>query len=305
MKKRTILALCVALFTIVSICTTVLAVQTDSEGNEIKQCVILTQSPNGTDMEEYYTYVENNDGPMTCTIIAYTGEFYSNIIPESLEGHTVTRIGDRAFKNINKITGGLTIPPAVISIGNEAFSGCTLITGITLSSNTKTIGNKAFEGCSSLMKINLNNVEHIGSEAFKGCSGLKGIESFTFTNNIKSIGSKAFEGCAISQIEFTSPTAPQVNNDTFAGYEGKVIIPQQDSEYMGQAWVGAYVKGVNKIGDLDGNGVVDANDASLVLERYKNENATRREIQTADIDRNGLLDANDASLILEIYKTNA
>ena len=89
------------------------------------------------------------------------------------------------------------------------------------------------------------------------------------------------------------------------GYEGKVIIPQQDSEYMGQAWVGAYVKGVNKMGDLDNNGVVDANDASLVLERYKSENATRREIQIADIDRNGLLDANDASLILEIYKTNA
>ena len=59
------------------------------------------------------------------------------------------------------------------------------------------------------------------------------------------------------------------------------------------------------MGDLDNNGVVDANDASLVLERYKSENATRREIQIADIDRNGLLDANDASLILEIYKTNA
>lgn len=167
MKKRTILALCVALFTIVSICTTVLAVQTDSEGNEIKQCVILTQSPNGTNMEEYYTYVENNDGPMTCTIIAYIGEFYSNIIPESLEGYTVTRIGDGAFKNVNKITGGLTLPSSLISIGNEAFSGCTLITGITLSSNTKTIGNKAFEGCSSLMKINLNNVEHMEAKHLK------------------------------------------------------------------------------------------------------------------------------------------
>lgn len=303
MKKRTILALSVMLFVVVSIYTTVRADQTDEQEDDDN--IVFIQAPNGTDMEKYYTYEINNDGPKTCTITSYTGEFYSNIIPETLKEYTVTRIGARAFKNVNKITGGLTLPSSLISIGDEAFSGCTLITSITLSSTTKTIGNKAFEGCTAIMKINLDNVESIGNEAFKGCSSMTGITSIIFANKIRSIGSRAFEGCALPQIEFTSPTAPQVNNDTFEGYEGKVIIPQQDSEYMGQAWVGAYVKGVNKIGDLDGNGVVDANDASLVLERYKNESATKREIQIADIDRNGLLDANDASLILEIYKTNA
>ena len=302
MKKRTILALSVMLFVVVSIYTTVRADQTEEQEDDN---IVFIQAPNSTDMEKYYTYEINNDGPKTCTITAYTGEFYSNIIPETLKEYTVTRIGARAFKNVNKITGGLTLPSSLISIGDEAFSGCTLITSITLSSTTKTIGNKAFEGCTAIMKINVENVESIGNEAFKGCSGIKGISSFTFSDKIHSIGSRAFAGCAVPQIEFTSATAPQVNNDTFQDYEGKVIIPQQDSEYMGQAWVGAYVKGVNKIGDLDGNGVVDANDASLVLERYKNESATKREIQIADIDRNGLLDANDASLILEIFKTNA
>lgn len=301
MKKKTILALSVLLYIAVSICTTVLADQTDEQDDDN---VVVIQSPGGTDMENYFTYEVNNDGTNTCTITAYTGEFYSNIIPGTLKGYEVTRIGDRAFKNINKITGGLTLPSTLIAIGDEAFSGCTLITSITLSSTTKTIGNKAFEGCTAIMKINLENVETIGNEAFKGCSAMTGISSITFSNKIHSIGSRAFAGCAVPQIEFTSATAPQVNNDTFQDYEGKVIIPQQDSSYMGQAWVGAYVKGVAVIGDLDGNGVVDANDASLVLERYKSESATRREIQIADIDRNGLLDANDASLILEIYKTN-
>lgn len=57
-------------------------------------------------------------------------------------------------------------------------------------------------------------------------------------------------------------------------------------------------------GDLDKNGVVDANDASIALELYKSQNATAEDILIGDMDENNLIDANDASLILEVYKTN-
>ena len=57
-------------------------------------------------------------------------------------------------------------------------------------------------------------------------------------------------------------------------------------------------------GDLDYNGVVDANDASVALELYKAQNATSADIGVGDMDNNDLIDANDASLILELYKTN-
>ena len=57
-------------------------------------------------------------------------------------------------------------------------------------------------------------------------------------------------------------------------------------------------------GDLDFNGVIDANDASIVLEVYKNENWTSADLPIADMDNNKLIDANDASLILEYYKTH-
>lgn len=57
-------------------------------------------------------------------------------------------------------------------------------------------------------------------------------------------------------------------------------------------------------GDLDRNGVVDANDASVALEIYKAENATLEDILIGDMDDNDLIDSNDASLILELYKTN-
>ena len=57
-------------------------------------------------------------------------------------------------------------------------------------------------------------------------------------------------------------------------------------------------------GDLDGNNVVDANDASVALELYKAQNATSQDIQIGDMDNNSLIDANDASLILEYFKTH-
>lgn len=56
-------------------------------------------------------------------------------------------------------------------------------------------------------------------------------------------------------------------------------------------------------GDADKNGVVDANDASLILEIYKSQNATVEQKKICDLDGNGIIDANDASLILEQYKT--
>ena len=58
----------------------------------------------------------------------------------------------------------------------------------------------------------------------------------------------------------------------------------------------------SKLGDLDGNGTVNANDAALVLDLYKYSNITEDDLKVADIDQNGLINANDAALILDMYK---
>jgi len=79
----------------------------------------------------------------------------------------------------------------------------------------------------------------------------------------------------------------------------------QSMDYIGDVNVSKEItigSGIKK-GDADKNGVVDANDASLVLEIYKSENTTREHKAICDLDNNGIVDANDASLILEQYKT--
>lgn len=55
-------------------------------------------------------------------------------------------------------------------------------------------------------------------------------------------------------------------------------------------------------GDLDRNGVITANDASIVLDIYKSGTPTPEQIKIGDMDGNGTLTANDASMILDMYK---
>ena len=60
---------------------------------------------------------------------------------------------------------------------------------------------------------------------------------------------------------------------------------------------------VYELGDVDKNDIVDANDATYVLELFKVANYSQEDLSLGDLDFNNILDSNDASLILELYKT--
>ena len=58
-------------------------------------------------------------------------------------------------------------------LGYEAFSGCSVLTSLTLPSSVTSIGYEAFYGCSGLTSLTIpSSVTSIGSDAFSGCSGL-------------------------------------------------------------------------------------------------------------------------------------
>jgi hypothetical protein len=76
-------------------------------------------------------------------------------------------------------------------IGDNAFSGCTGLTGITLPESVTRIGNFSFMGCSTLSRITLpDGLTSIGEYAFSGCSQLTGI---TLPESLTGIGSYAFD----------------------------------------------------------------------------------------------------------------
>lgn len=84
-----------------------------------------------------------------------------------------------------------------------------------------------------------------------------------------------------------------------ADLDGDKEVTDKDYDILVDIINADYIKG-----DLDKNGVVDANDASIALELFKSEKIQALDIKIGDMDGNNLLDANDASLILELYKTN-
>ena len=97
---------------------------------------------------DYDKFAYNVSGA-NATITGFTGTATELYIPSTIDGYTVTKIGDSAFKNCTSLTS-VTIPSSVTAIGQSAFRGCTSLTSVTIPSSVTTIGSGAFKDCTSL-----------------------------------------------------------------------------------------------------------------------------------------------------------
>ena len=67
--------------------------------------------------------------------------------------NSVTSIGNNAFGGCSGLTGALTIPNSVTSIGGAAFASCSGLTSVTIGSGVTNIGGAAFYNCTGLTEI--------------------------------------------------------------------------------------------------------------------------------------------------------
>jgi len=162
-------------------------------------------------------YIYTNYG-FNATVTYKDGNYnsYSGnvVIPSSVIGASVNRIGDHAFYNCSNLTS-VNIPTSVTSIGERAFSGCSSLTHVFLSGYIESIGEYAFAGtglkyvdipfrvtsistglfanCTELKSVTLpEDVTSIGEGAFYYCNSLT---SVNIPNSVTSIGDKAFDYC--------------------------------------------------------------------------------------------------------------
>ena len=133
-------------------------------------------------IEGRYEYAVQEDGTAMITKFTPRKEYDKPhtelIIPNKLDGHPVTGIGDGAFKDIleggyRSKTMSVTIPDGVTSIGNSAFKLCSSLTSVIIPDGVTSIGESAFGYCRSLMSVIIpDSVTSMGVNPFINCDDL-------------------------------------------------------------------------------------------------------------------------------------
>ena len=95
-------------------------------------CAVLLASCSYNDAS-YYLFDENEDG--TLTVMGITETYSKHIkIPSTINGKTVSAIGDDAFYN-NQYIREVTIPDTVKSIGERAFADSENLSTVSIGKN--------------------------------------------------------------------------------------------------------------------------------------------------------------------------
>lgn len=135
-----------------------------------------------------FSYNIISEAGKTCSVAKAKDGLQGNVtIPEKVVSssnnteYTVVSVGDGAFSGFTLIMS-IKMPGTITSVGNKAFYNCYGISNMTLPSSVTMIGDSAFYSCSRIANLNIpGSVIHIGRGAFAMCINLEGItlpESF-------------------------------------------------------------------------------------------------------------------------------
>ena len=190
---------------------------------------VPTPTPNPTPTTpastSVYTYEVLTDG--TIRITSCQTSDVNLVIPDTIDGYTVTEIGANAFANQTSIQT-VKFPANLKQIGVKAFANCTGLLEVTLPDTIQGAGQLCFSGCTALKKAMLNKGRiNIVYGMFENCSSLtevvipdtvENVAMYAFLNcrslthlnlpaSLKSISVHAFEGAGVTTITYAGTKA--------------------------------------------------------------------------------------------------
>ncbi len=173
-----------------------------------------------TQTETDFEYTVSND---TVTITRYTGDEENVTVPQTINGKTVTAIGEQAFYSCQTVKN-IILPNSIQTIEEWAFSWCANLTRITLSNQLTEIKPYAFSQTGALVSITIpDSVTKIGNNAFES----SGIYEITIPDTVTEIGEAAFWECVNLETLPNLAGLTAISEDTFFGCEKlkNIIIP--------------------------------------------------------------------------------
>lgn len=161
------------------------------------------------------------------------------IIPSSINGKTVSEIGNNAFSNLTVADNinEIIIPSTIKKIGVKSFYNCTFIETINFEPGSllNEISECAFSLCLNLRSINLpSTTTKISSEAFNRCISLN---SLILPSNLTIFEVDAFSNCiSLNKLELASSNNifKVVDNVLYSKDETKLVFypcGKYDSSY--------------------------------------------------------------------------
>lgn len=237
-------------------------------------------------------------------------------IPEKLDGHTVSGVGERAFfgrKDMSAIT--FTAP---VTVGASAFAGCSAVKKINGTANITAVGKYAFTSCTSLESMELPPVNVIPESMLASCTSLKNVK---FSSSNTAIENEAFFGCRELKVIDIPDTVTKIGenvfgveydlrSDTYSTDRSVLIKCGEKSaavKYANSLGIDIFDTAKDTVGDVNRDGYINAADASDVLVEYSLMSTGGSgtfggyQLYTGDYDGNGRVDASDATEILKEY----
>lgn len=279
------------------------------------------------------------DDESTIIITNCTSSDENIIITSMIDGYKVTEIGESAFEDCANLKS-VKLQEGITKIGEYAFAGCSGLADITIPESVTKIGGFAFIGTKWLEEKQKENpivtvngividgsncvgdieiskgVKEIGSYAFFLCD--ESLTSITVPEDVTKIGEYAFASCG-GLTDITIPESVTEIGDYAFLDSGLTTIKGKKGSYAqsyanenGYEFVDVDDNNINNnnnmednttvfMGDLDGDGNVNLNDAKILLKAAVGI-MTLNDVQkeAADINSDKQINLNDAKELLRV-----
>lgn len=134
----------------------------------------------------------------------YLGNSTNVVIPEEIDGHSVTSIGGQAFFENNTVKS-ISIPSSVRKIEDGgAFTRCKNLETVSIPENAQLeyIGEWAFNDCEKLKNVTLpSSIRILALSCFEGCKALK---ELLLPEGVEEVGQNTYSGTSVTAIHIPS-----------------------------------------------------------------------------------------------------